>query len=437
MDGVPDEGEWDGAGYYLEEGGVQATPHQIVSQLWYGFDRENLYLRLDARRPWANLGDETRAGFYLTRPGGDPENPFSRIGGEGTLLGFGAHALAEVTVRDDTTTATLYLVDGDGNYAEAVTGLPVGASGSTLEVAVPYASFGKPDAGDSFKLRVVVSEDEQRDIQVVSADGPAALVVPDLGLTAPILTVLDPEEDDHGPGTYVYPLEPVFPARAYDLTEFAVAEDDNNLVFRFTFAGPLNNDWGAPNGMGIHTLDVYVDAAEGGARRLLPGRNATLPEGSGWEFAIWAEGWTPGLFAPPAAGASEPMPLGDASTLNIVSDPDQNKITIRAPKKVLAESLGVDTVDPTSWGYLGVVLGQEGFPASGVWRVRDVEPSPQQWRFGGAPAGTNHTRIIDVAYPAGFSPTQEEALVAYPSSQEADMDALGPDDFAQLPLLAP
>ena len=58
-----------------------------------------------------------------------------------------------------------------------------------------------------------------------------------------------------------------------------MAEDDNNLIFRFTFAGPLNNDWGAPNGMGIHTLDVYIDAAEGGARKLLPGRNAALPEG--------------------------------------------------------------------------------------------------------------------------------------------------------------
>ena len=47
-----------------------------------------------------------------------------------------------------------------------------------------------------------------------------------------------------------------------------MAEDDNNLIFRFTFAGPLNNDWGAPNGMGIHTLDVYVDAAQGGERKL-------------------------------------------------------------------------------------------------------------------------------------------------------------------------
>ncbi len=156
-------------------------------------------------------------------------------------------------------------------FAQAATGLPVGVSGSTLEMALPYEQFGKPDAGDTFKLRVVVSEAEERDIQVVPSAGPGALVVPDLGLTTPILTIKDPQGDDHGPGTYEYPLDGVFGPGAYDILEFAVAEDDNNLIFRFTFAGPLNNDWGAPNGMGIHTLDVYVDAAEGGARKLLPG----------------------------------------------------------------------------------------------------------------------------------------------------------------------
>ena len=81
--------------------------------------------------------------------------------------------------------------------------------------------------------------------------------------------------------------------------------------------------------------------------------------------------------------------------------------------------------------------GQEGFPATGVWRVRDVESQAAQWRFGGGPADTNHTRIIDLAWPAGATPTQEEMLSAYPPSQEADMDALGPGDFAQVRILVP
>ncbi len=432
IDGQASEDEWQGGGYYTAEGGVQAGPEQIVSQLWYGFDKENAYLRLDARRPWAEVDDETLVGFYLTRPGGGPEQPFSRIGAGETLLGFGAHVLVEATITSEGATAAFLDVDEAGNYTPTDVELPVGVSGSTLEVAVPYAVFGKPDAGDVFRLRVVVSEGEARDIQVMPGAGPAQLVVPDLGLTTPVLTVADPTGDDHGPGSYVYPTDAVFGSRAYDLTEFAVAEDDNNLIFRFTFAGKLNNDWGAPNGMGIHTLDVYIDAAEGGERKLIPGRNAALPADSGWEFAIWAEGWYPGLYGPPTEDSPEPQQIGDSSTLNIISDPGQNKITVRVAKKVFAESLGLETLDAASWRYLAVVMSQEGYPSGGVWRIRDVNPAAAQWRFGGAPDDTNHTRIIDVAWPAEATPTQEEMLSTYPPSQEANMDMLGPDDFAQL-----
>ena len=439
IDGAAAEGEWDLAGYYQEEGGVQATPAQIVSQLWYGFDKDTLYLRLDGRRAWAEVGPETHIGFYLTRPGGDTENPFSRIGGEETLLGFGANALAEVVIQDGAATAGLYLAGPGNTYEATAAKLPVAAAGSTIELAIPYAGLGKPDAGDTLRVRTVVSEGEQRDIQVVPAGGPGAMTVPDLGLTAPILTIADPQDDDHGPGTYEYPLDKVFAEGCFDITSFEVAEDDGNLIFRFTFAGSLNNSWGAPNGMGIHTLDVYIDAAEGGERKLLPGRNAALPQGSGWEFALWAEGWTPGLYGPPAAGDAEPEQIGDSSTLNIMSDPGQKKITVRVAKQVLADRLGVgvDALQPAAWGYLGIVMSQEGYPASGVWRIRDVEAAAAQWRIGGAPADTNHTRIIDVAYPAGMAPAQEEALGTYPASQETSMDALGPDDFCQLPLAKP
>ncbi len=111
------------------------------------------------------------------------------------------------------------------------------------------------------------------------------------------------------------------------------------------------------------------------------------------------------------------------------------------PKRVLADQLGVavDKLDPAGWRYLGVVLGQEGFPASGVWRVRDVNVTAEQWRFGGAPANsTTHTRIVDVAYPAGFTPSQEDALSSFTAQNTpaGQFDVLSPDDFAQLPLFS-
>ena len=50
-------------------------------------------------------------------------------------------------------------------------------------------------------------------------------------------------------------------------------------------------------------------------------------------------------------------------------------------------------------------------------------------------SGLERPRFIDLAWPKGKSPTQEEILSKYKPSQEKDMDRLSPDDFAQIPML--
>ncbi|OGO20574.1 MAG: hypothetical protein A2Z14_16005 [Chloroflexi bacterium RBG_16_48_8] len=54
----------------------------------------------------------------------------------------------------------------------------------------------------------------------------------------------------------------------------------------------------------------------------------------------------------------------------------------------------------------------------------------EQWRIGGAPDDTNHTRIMELV----FAGEQADILGTYPSSQDPAGE-LGPDDFAQIPLL--
>jgi hypothetical protein len=80
------------------------------------------------------------------------------------------------------------------------------------------------------------------------------------------------------------------------------------------------------------------------------------------------------------------------------------------------------------------VLSQDGYPSTGVWRVRDVNASSEQWRFSGGPNDTIHTRIIDLAWPEGASPTQEEMLSSYTSSNAAS-GQLTADDFPQIQML--
>jgi hypothetical protein len=159
---------------------------------------------------------------------------------------------------------------------------------------------------------------------------------------------------------------------------------------------------------------------------LLPGRNAALEAGNGWDVAIWAEGWTPQIHTPDAAG----QPKQISSDFKILIDPAAQTATLRVPRDVF----GAD-FDPTKAAYLGIVLSQDGFPSQGVWRVRDVLKTAEQWKLGGAPDDTNHTRIIDVAIPASAARSQEAYLSTYPASHETQLDRLTPDDFAQLPII--
>ena len=446
VDGVAGEEEWAAAGFYQERGGAMARAEDVIAALYYGYDQDHLYVRLEGVRPWQELGEDLEVFLYLGVPGALQAVGLSRYGAEmqpPTVLGFGASH--EVAVDAETGTAALSVAAQGGGWGDPQPLEEVALAGATLELAVPFDSLDGPSAGsgeapaagserglragDRLSFVAVVSQRE-RDLDVAPSAGPAQVVVPELRPVTAWLTVEDPEGDDHGPGPYTYPTDPVFDPGAFDLQEFVVGTDGENLVFVFTFFGPVSNPWGSGSGLSVQALDVYIDtdgAAGSGSRLLLPGRNAALPAAQAWDIAVWAEGWTPGVYR--VDEARQPKPV--STEMQIAVDPVTRRVTVRVPRGGFPEG------DPATWGYLGVVLGQEGFPATGVWRVRDVEPQAAQWRFGGGPGDTNHTRIIDLAWPEGATPTQEEMLSAYPPSQEVDMDALGPDDFAQVGMLTP
>jgi len=453
IDGLVGTGEWEDGGSYSVVGGAMAPGRAPMERLAYGFNAETLYLRVDAGADWSALttaggNPNARAylGCYLLPPGGGAASAFSRFDKPETYLGFGATRLLEVTFAADAeiVDVTFSTFDGERWVAQGLPDaeiIPVAVDGPTLELALPLeilapAPNGEGSAiasGDRVQMRAVYSqgtggpgaEEAASDLAVMPVDGPALLVVPDLGLTTEVLAIEDQEGDDHGPGTYTYPTDAVFQPGAFDATSFSVGYDETNIVFRLTLAGPLENVWDSPNGVSIQTVDIYIDkdGPESGERLLLPGRNAALTPDYAWDYAVWVEGWTPGVYVP-----GEEAPQQVDAQMTVIADPGQSKITIKVPRSVLGD-------DPETWAYAAAVLGQEGFPASGVWRVRDVAEEAAQWRFGGAPASTNHTRIIDLAWPADAPPSQEQMLSEYPPSQEPDMDELGPEDFAQVTML--
>ncbi|NLC12640.1 MAG: hypothetical protein GX768_01135, partial [Chloroflexi bacterium] len=162
-------------------------------------------------------------------------------------------------------------------------------------------------------------------------------------------------------------------------------------------------------------------------RMLLPGRNAALAAENGWDIALWIEGWTPQVVVLDADGL--PVNYTEAtSAMKVYVDNSQNAVVASVPVEFFGEG------EPTTWAFAVALLGQEGYPADGVWRVRDISQNAEAYRFGGSPADNNHTRIIDLLIPDGAAIDQQTALGTYPSSA-SPVDGKGPDDFAIVPMI--
>ena len=418
IDGAIGAGEWDNAAVYPVE--KQAT----VGAVAYVMDDKNLYLRIDAPSGGAMARTlEQPIGFYFVDPKAKASYPYT-LSAEPALLGIAA---SQVLVWQGGAELVAYLASEEAWQENGTVGQTASSAG-ILEVLIPLAQFGEVETGDEIRFVVAAGAAEQ----LLPENGPGQIVIPDLGLSTVVFEIEDPEGDDHGPGSYTYPTDSVFQNKAYDLKSFRVSYDENNLIFKVGFYGPIPNPWGSPNGLAIQTVDIYIDQDPGsgsGARLLFPGRNAALSAGNGWDYGIWLEGWTPQVVAP-KADTLEPIQVTEAS-MRILVDPAARTVTVRIPRQVFGEG------DPASWGYVVALLGQEGYPSAGVWRVRDVEERAAQWRFGGAPpGGRNHTRILDLVWPAGSTVSQENMLGNY-TLVGTDPGQLGPDDFAQVDLLIP
>lgn len=444
VDGVVAPGEWDAAGLYTATGGVMVAGASPFKELAYGFDARNLYLKVTLDPDYTLPAGQSLLSLYLGTPAGGPLNAFTRTG---DLLGFAGNRLLELKfsggvlgnasgyiAADDGWTAVATVPATGGRVAldfpeEVSAGMAAGEDGQ-IEMAIPLVWLGNADAGASLLLRALFSEIISKETVVIDripSTGPARLIVPDLGNMTVLLDVVDPTGDDHGPGDYTYPKDIVFKPGNFDIANFQVGEDADNVIFRFSMLGPVDNAWNSPNGLSLQTFDIYIDqdGADTGGKAFLPGRNLAAAEGNGWEYAITVEGWEPKIFVPGDAGPKE---VAGPADFQVITDAGQRKVTIRVPKSILGN-------DPGSWRYTAMVMSQEGYPSAGVLRIRDVSPTAEQWRIGGAPRGsTNHTRVLDIVWPEAG---QQEAWLSNFTPSTAAQGSLTAQDFATIGFLTP
>lgn len=394
IDGKVDPAEWKGAGRFVKPGGVQAAAHAELNEVRYGVSKEGVVLGFVSRNPWDTIFADAQLEIYFQLPG-SPATSVFRVGEEHPV-GFPAtHALVY-----DGTQISWYQAHEKKGWEKVPYSPVVAKTGRGLELLLPYKGLPPLETGQEVRLKAFLKGPEGvRD--VLPQEGHVRAVLPDTGQTTPLLEVKDPKGDDHGPGTYTYPLDPVFAPGSFDVVEFTVKEGSEDLIFTFQMATPIANPWNSPIGLSLQTFDVYLDVIpDQGAVNFLEGRNVRAEDDVRWDYAVWVEGWNQKVLVPsdprdPESGFAESTEVKP----QVLVQAGSGKVSIRVPKRILG--------DARSFRVAACVLSQDGFPSAGVRRVRDVQAEAAQWRFGGA-QGENPTRVIDLVWDG--TPTQQEQL---------------------------
>jgi len=298
----------------------------------------------------------------------------------------------------------------------------VSAFGNELYLKIPLGELGSLSFGDKIKLRLYSDSFDT----YIQPSRPLALFVPEVSNVELFLDIKDPIKDDHGEGSYTYPTDGVFIPGSYDFEGFSAGIADGSLVMNFDILSAVKNPWGSPRSLSVQTIDVYIDkdfGSDTGVKQLGNYRFGKMPDGSGWEYHIVIEGWEPQIWKSLPSGESELV----TNQFDIVVVPDKGVIVVKLD---IENQLGGG--NPEEWHYGVIMMSQDGYGPNGS-RIREINPSAEQYRGGGAPNVVNHPNIFDVISPN--QGVQEDSLSSY-GEYEGSLDDIPTDLLASIPLVS-
>ena len=298
----------------------------------------------------------------------------------------------------------------------------VSASGNELYLKIPLGELGSLSFGDKIKLRLYSDIFDG----FIEPSRPLALFVPEVSNVELFIDIKDPIKDDYGEGSYTYPTDGVFIPGSYDFEGFSAGIADGSLVMNFDILSAVKNPWGSPRSLSVQTIDVYIDkdfGSDTGVKQLGNYRFGKMPDGSGWEYHIVIEGWEPQIWKSLPSGESELV----TNQFDIVVVPDKGVIVVKLD---IDNQLGGG--NPEDWHYGVVMMSQDGYGPNGS-RIREINPSAEQYRGGGAPNVINHPNIFDVIFPD--EGVQEDFLSSY-GEYEGSVDDIPTDLLGSIPLVS-
>ena len=200
----------------------------------------------------------------------------------------------------------------------------------------------------------------------------------------------DPVGDDRGPGTYVYPSDPVYVRGAFDITRFEVRPGAGYVDFAVTVAADLTNPWRRTAGFSLQFPIVFVAALEMGIDEGLPGQNVMF-DMPGWDRAV--------LMSPqPPADVRREVERRDLETVAIVPSrlwTEGRTIVARVPLSALPEG------QPDEWAYQVLMQANDGMATGRRLLMSVVYELEGRHSFGGGDDGDCDPHVIDMLTPPG------------------------------------
>jgi carbohydrate-binding DOMON domain-containing protein len=224
-----------------------------------------------------------------------------------------------------------------------------------------------------------------------------------------IYSTVDPGDDDHGPGYYLYPEHEVFQQKEgiFDLIEFKIYEEDAQYEFQFEFTNIIDV-WNSRFGFSMPMIQIYIDNEKGGSIALFEeGAQVKLNPEYPWDKLLKINGWWISLYVPQDRNKKVvDFTVSGEDVPWMIKDP-----AVEVKKDWIKLKIDKDKVGPLQGANLFILVG--GFDPFGYDHFRGVRNELNSWFF--AAEGEHDInyapRVIDLVVPPEYS--QEEMLDSY------------------------
>jgi hypothetical protein len=170
----------------------------------------------------------------------------------------------------------------------------------------------------------------------------------------------DPTGDDNGPGTYVYPTDPLFAPGSFDLTDFRLKAHGDKVDVEVNLAAKLTDPWSTGSGFSLQMIFIFIQTE---SRAVKPAAAA----GTGASTATGA----PTSTAATATGA--PISTGAATTTGSTATTDAATTTAAAPSTGAATTAGAASAAAPGAGAGGAA--KPGVKSAG--KAPPAKPAPK------------------------------------------------------------